>query len=326
MGCKHHYEYMQGYFICRKCGDHRSYGTDYKRTSKATVFLGIIIVIVLVLIAVPAGMMFLSYNFDEGLEIEKEEQTKPEIESQDKKQSSDIIPKNFNLFDDGILTYKIDPIPSHIIQTSTVKDSVNDGLNLWSKKNPKLVFEEITTGKPDIEISWIEHTGTHAGMGCIDCLRYGATIELVLGQLDCNGEFIQYDMDMIKNTVAHEFGHNLGLEHHIDENHLMWSKDDPQIPYDTLDYNIPNRITGSFLGYKELLDKHELLSEELEELHKELDLLTAKFEQFPSQTRTQGEYQRALLAYNELSLATDNYNSKIEQSDQLVEELNCFAK
>jgi len=81
-----------------------------------------------------------------------------------------------------------------------------------------------------------------------------------------------------------------------------------------------------FLGYKELLDKHELLSEELEELRKELDLLTAKYDQFPNQARTQEEYQRSMQAYNELQLATDNYNHKIEQSDQLVEELNCFAK
>lgn len=309
----------------------KSYDPPIKHGGKnAGRFLGIILVIVLSLIAIPFGMIFLDINFmtliPEGrdLEIILGEGNESEHEEQTSFSLPDIIPKDFNLFDDGILTYKIDPIPSNLSQSSMVKKGVNDGLNFWSKKNPELVFEEISSGKPDIAISWLEFTGTHSGFGCVDCLRYGATIEVVLEELDCNGGFVQYDKGTITNIVAHEFGHNLGLEHNVDENHLMWSDIDPQIPYDTLSYNIPDRVPEYFLGYKELKDKHDLLSKEIEEQGKEHDLLTSKYNQFPEQTRSEGEYQRAMQAYNELNLLTEDMNRKVDQANQLVEVLNCY--
>ena len=129
---------------------------------------------------------------------------------------------------------------------------------------------------------------------------------------------------MIINIIAHEFGHNLGLEHYVDENHLMYSDVDPQIPYDTLDNDIPNKIPEDFLGYKELEDTYKLLQEEIEEQDKEHDLLTAKYNKFPEQARSDDEYQRAMQAYNELNLFTEVLNQKIDQSNQLVEILNCF--
>jgi len=311
------------------------------RGKNAGKFLGILVVIVLGLIAVPVGIMFLDNNFlaiipkegrdlvvdlREGINIENPQQpkTEPSPTSQDDKQPLEIIPKIPNFFDDGILTYNIDPIPSKMSQTSMIKQGVYDGLSMWSKKNPELVFQEITSGKPDIQISWIEYQGKHSGMGCIDCLDVGATIEVVLEELDCNGKPVQYDKGTITNIVAHEFGHNLGLEHHRSENLLMWSDIDPKIPYDDLGYNIPNRVQEYFLGYKELQDKYELLQKEIEKLGKEHDTLSAKYDQFPEVTRTNAEYQYALQTYNELTAALNKYNDKKEESNQLVEVMNCF--
>ena len=71
----------------------------------------------------------------------------------------------------------------------------------------------------------------------------------------------------------------MGLEHNADENHLMWSDVDPQIPYDTLDYNIPNIVPEYFLGYEEIQNKIAILTNDLKELDKEVDLLTTKYEQ-----------------------------------------------
>ena len=118
------------------------------------------------------------------------------------KLNSILSPEKKNIVDDGVLTYKIDPIPEKIKQKEFIEEAVYDGFNLWTKENPKLVFEEITTGEPDIQISWLEYQGTHIGLGCIDCLRYGATIEVVLEQPDCNGKSVQYDKGMITNTIS----------------------------------------------------------------------------------------------------------------------------
>ena len=102
MGCKHHYVYTQGHFYCTKCG-HRHYGSGTSRRSsirrgnKAGIFIGILLVIVVGLIAVPIGMNYfgmpisldilqpiisggrnLEITLDEGFDLQEKEKTKPE--------------------------------------------------------------------------------------------------------------------------------------------------------------------------------------------------------------------------------------------------------
>ena len=323
--------------ICHRIGTsepiikHREYSnpTNNRRGKNAGKFIGILVVIVVGLIAVPVGMMYLGNNTNpetpQGRAIELGSDNSITIDGKPVEiQPRELIPEDFTIFDDGVITYKMDPIPDRIKDKEIVLDGVYNGLIDWSQLNPKLVFSEISTGTPDIQISWINYSGTHSGAGCLDCLRYGATIDIALGQPDCNGQFVQYDKDMITETIAHEFGHNLGLEHNADESHLMWSDNRVQIPYDTLGYNIPKLTLGTFVGYKELDDKYGLLSKEIEVLGKELDLLNAKYNQFPEQSRSEEEYQRAMQVYNELNLTIDNYNKKVNQLNQLADKMNCF--
>lgn len=253
-----------------------------------------------------------------------QEKIQPFIESQD--ENSEIFIEEKNI-DDEILTYKIDNIPEKIKHKEFIKEAVHEGLNLWTRENPELVFEEITEGEPDIHISWIEFEGTHMGLGCLDCLKIGATIEVVLEQPGCTGEIVQYDKGMITNIVAHEFGHNLGLEHNDDENHLMWSDNNIQTPYDTLGYNIPNLVPEYFLGYEDLQDEITDLANELDMLDEQIKQLTTNYEKHEIKglvfSESSSEYNNYLKAYHELVNSINNYNSLIKEINLLLDEWYC---
>ena len=322
--------------ICHRIGTsepiikHREYSnpTNNRRGKNAGKFIGILVVIVLGLVLIPVGMMYLGSDNPEtpkGRDIELGDDGLIIDGKKVESQIPSLIPKEFTILDDGILTYKMDPIPYYTSkETDFIKEAVYDGFNAWSQLNPKLVFSEISVGDPDIRISWIDFRGTHVGTGCLNCLHDGATIEVVLEQRDCNGKLVQYDKDMITFTVAHEFGHNLGLEHNADENHLMWSTDHPQISYDALGYNIPKLPSGNIVGYKELNDKYNLLGEYLNVSGKELDLLETEYSQIPEEVSSDEEYQRAVQMYDKINTKVDDFNNMIELQNQYVEMMNCL--
>ena len=122
----------------------------------------------------------------------------------------------------------------------------------------------MTSGQPDITIRWIEYTGTHVGSACLDCLRSGAVINVVLEQPNCRDNPVAYGPGMIRNIIAHEFGHNLGLGHTNDELHLMFGTMPPPPPglFDSLGYNVPEEVPEYLVGEKPLLDRYNRLYEE----------------------------------------------------------------
>lgn len=94
------------------------------------------------------------------------------------------------------------------------------------------------------------------GQACIDCL-YTSTVESIAQ--GCTGVlggpnqgamiFLKAGMsdnNTLRNTVAHEFGHNLGLGHSCSTDIVMGvGARDVQIPYIDLGYDIPETLPDS---------------------------------------------------------------------------------
>lgn len=158
MGCKHHYVYTQGHFYCTKCG-HRHYGSGTSRRSsrsrgsKAGKFIGILLVIVFGLVAVPIGMNYfgipisldilqptipagrnLEITLGEGLDAVEEEQKPQEqnlevvpskTETQDKKMEQPVKPSEPKLVPIPIPKPEPTPTPKpQITQAELLKFAV----------------------------------------------------------------------------------------------------------------------------------------------------------------------------------------------------------
>ena len=137
------------------------------------------------------------------------------------------------------------------------------GFDAWSELNGGFDFAPADGGEPDILVGFVPYSPDHVGLACIDCLDDNPYIEVVLYSYDCNGDPIWYDYEVIRNTVAHEFGHIIGLEHHVDPDHLMWGDGDEYTkdPFHALGYEIPAIWTEWFVGeyetYSEFISYEE---------------------------------------------------------------------
>lgn len=201
------------------------------------------------------------------------------------------------------LTYGLAAPPSAVLDAAdygaefvaehsmVVRQAIRDGFDTWTRANPGIVFEEVASGQPDITVRWIEYTGTHVGSACLDCLRNGAVINVVLEQPDCRDNPVAYGPGKIRNIIAHEFGHNLGLGHDDDEDHLMYGTmpPPPPGPFDSLGYNVPEGVPEYLVGEKSLLDRYNKLYE---------------------------EYSR--------SSSTSHKNSLVDPINSLVRQINCL--
>lgn len=156
------------------------------------------------------------------------------------------------------LTYRI--VESPLNPSGDLLDAVRDGLEAWSELNPGLELRHAETGEANIRIKFSEGDANNAlGMACADCIYTYATQQVIQR---CSGEpgapnqgamivlnaWIS-DYKMLRNTAAHEFGHNLGLCHHQSADHLMGkgARNDIQTPYDDLGYDIPEPLEGDSL-------------------------------------------------------------------------------
>ena len=125
----------------------------------------------------------------------------------------------------------------------------------WTELNPGLVFAEVEDD-PLIWISWEEYHPGHIGRACVDCLSGGASMGTILYGYNCRSERIYYMPNNIRSTIAHEFCHVLGLEHHADPEHLVYGSDYVVDPFPTLGYTVPEQLPEGFIGEQEMLDRH----------------------------------------------------------------------
>ena len=177
-------------------------------------------------------------------------------------------PQNEQL-SDNIIQVAIANIPSYA-DREIVENSINDALFYrWTKYNPEITFEYTTDGYNELFIHWEKAPKEHIG------LQEGKSIMIGLGQYDCKGKWQQYSKETLSDTISHETGHYLGLEHHKDKRHLMYGDDEfVRDPFDTLGYSIPPQLTeyDTYVEGKKAEQRLDQLGAELNIMAKSLGL------------------------------------------------------
>ncbi len=125
---------------------------------------------------------------------------------------------------------------------NVVKLGVQDGLNQWSKINDiKFTY---TKNKLDADIIVQQQIGdaTSFGNAISGCLfeQQQCTIQL-FSDVNVENKQTLVNRKSIEFTIAHEFGHLIGLPHHIDPGHVMRTThaDNVRTYYEARGVNVP---------------------------------------------------------------------------------------
>uniref|UniRef100_A0AAV2JBD6 Peptidase metallopeptidase domain-containing protein n=1 Tax=Knipowitschia caucasica TaxID=637954 RepID=A0AAV2JBD6_KNICA len=126
------------------------------------------------------------------------------------------------------LTYRIENYTPDMTKAE-VDDSIEKALGVWAKVTP-LRFTRLHSGTADIMISF--GSGYHGDRDSFD--GPGGTLAHASSPSPDSGVFTHFDEDeyftyrsygtVLFLIAAHEFGHNLGLDHSLDEDALMFAE------------------------------------------------------------------------------------------------------
>ncbi len=259
-------------------------------------------------------------------------------------QAKTIQEKNFTIAtasinsDKRIISYNVESIPD-VSNKQIIQNAVDDAFTSWAEKNENLVFEKTNT-LSDIQIKWqTVASHSHAGLATYS-EKYKGIITIGLGKFDCKNNFVQYDNNLLHQTIMHEIGHILGLGHHPEETHLMYGFEGIDFKsIDNFEYDIPEYNDGFFEGYIQLENNYDVLnsklddiSDKIEELEKQESILIAEYEktilkfendiQYIAQVNLM-EQELAQLNYK-MSLIYDEYNTIVYDMNQIVDKMSCF--
>ena len=171
-------------------------------------------------------------------------------------------------------TYSVELIPSYA-DSQVVRSAITEGIGKWEARNPDLDFRQVESGG-DFQIIWVIEIGKITGTG--DHLGYydGENIAIEIGSTDCNNRWQHYSRQSISDTITHEVGHYLELEHNVSKTHLMYGFGDPkttQNPYNNLGYAIPFKTQDS-----QKWATTENSENKINKVQDEIDILESKYE------------------------------------------------
>ena len=171
-------------------------------------------------------------------------------------------------------SYNLYEIPTYVDQDD-IEMSVLQGLRMWTKANSKLQFTRDKLGR-DFVIRWEKSNPKHLGT------QQGGDLTITLGSYSCKNEWHQFSTYTIADTVAHEVGHFLGLEHHVDESHLMYSAEsDAQAPFNSFGYTIPrpNQEIVQWISTEGIEKKMSSLKKKMKVYEDQVDTLGVEIDQ-----------------------------------------------
>ena len=236
---------------------------------------------------------------------------------------------------DEIVYYSIQKVPN-VPDPNIPLSALNIAIEQWESVNPGMKFVESDT--PNIEIRWQKFaSSTHTGLATCNTVLFGilshCVLDISIGVEDCHGSFIQNDENMVANILMHEIGHALGLMHTVEEGHLMYSTINPQSSFNTLGYEIPNRLQELYVGQQSLLQEQNQILEEISTLETKISRTEFQYEEYLKQyqyyegkTLSNDEYQKAKRVHDVLSRETEKLNSIIEEQNQLISRYNEIIK
>lgn len=188
----------------------------------------------------------------------------------------------------------------------------------WSDLNPELQFVWVERD-PVIYIQWVEYHPEYLGQACLWCIGFDAVMDVVPYGYDCKGARVPYTPESIRDTIAHELGHILGLEHHTDPDHLMYGNDTyAQDPFVTLGYDIPAGVSDMFVGEAELLDDFDRLDIQLTNMDANLDAYTAELNRYAAKY---GDIEGDTV-YFDSDYRLNQYISMVDEYHELVDARN----
>lgn len=239
------------------------------------------------------------------------------------------VPKSGTVLIDGNqvpITWSVDVLPE-VQYKEMVLLGVAKGFEIWEQKNPTLGFERVE-GPADIKVLWETEPSPHkVGAASYTVGSIEGTITIHLGNNDCNGSYVQWDMDAIANTTMHEIGHILQLGHHTDESHLMYGDDRfARSNFDDLGYAIPDN-----LGPQDYLVGERSIREDIDELSIRLAVLDKDYTStIESRGMTVEDYESGRASTSSgnfdmnITQIIDEYNRLVYEYNSLVEVVHCL--
>ena len=246
--------------------------------------------------------------------------------------------KDFNNSTLLIISYNMEPIPD-VSNKQIIQNALEDAFSSWEEENENLEFQK-TDNFADLQIEWqTVAADTHVGLATYS-EKYKGIVTIGLGKFDCNNNFVQYDSNLLHQTIMHEIGHILGLGHHNEETHLMYGvKGIDLVSIDNFEYIIPEYRDGFFEGYIQLENNYDILnskleelSEEIEELERQYDVMNTEYEITLSELENDIQYlnqinlmeqEMAQVNYQIYSII-DEYDNTVHVMNEIVDEMSCF--
>ena len=210
--------------------------------------------------------------------------------------------------------------------------AVQKGFDIWESMNPNYDFVR-SFEDPDIEVYWdMIPSDEHLGLAHYSRI-YSGTITINVGGFDCNDVYIEIDHDSITDTTMHEIGHLIGLDHTLDESHLMYGLDGVSPSYfDERNLIIPEGEDHKMAGQKKLESRQDDLDSEMNKIDSKLneidDVIDSMLDRY-GMSRLELERDNTIhdpILYDKIIPLFDRYNDYVERYNSLSDEFNRISE